>query len=309
MLTILVLVAIQRLLTMTNNKEASTVIRFWAPFTATYDEATYSIEFKCPEEGNSETRARNQSTVRTRAGNTFLYDRGNNYNTQFKLDFKDIPDSERAQLIVFLEAVQWGLTKVKYRDPYGEEFVVRVIAEQGIEYRDNGLNVKKGKSFIRWDFSLALLNLTDNPGDLDSVDNVPTSALLLHIQDYNDPHSPASQLLLDIADGVTVADTTNTMEWRNVLYTVIAVKGTASATFVISLAHNREDLETDATAVELVSESMVEQGDVAAHITFSADVDGALSDQVMRLKIAVDSDGWAFEIRKIKVGSQENVYE
>src|SRR5690348_7812223 len=108
-------------------KEASYQIAFWSPFTSAIADAEYSISFKAPEEGNTERRSRNQSVVRTRAGNVQVYDRGNNYNTTFKLDFRDIPDSERAQLIVFLEAIQWGSTKIKYRDPYGDEYVVRVL--------------------------------------------------------------------------------------------------------------------------------------------------------------------------------------
>jgi len=289
--------------------EASTKIKFWAPFTATYEEADYSIIFKAPEEGNKEKRARNQSIVRTRSGNVFFYDRGNNYNTTFNLEFENIPDVERAQLVVFLEAIQWGTTKIKYEDMYGNQYVVRVLNEDGIEYIDQGLNVKRGKSFIRWNFTLELLNLTDNTAELESVDTVPSNALLLHIQDYNDPHSPAALHTVDAADDNYVLDTLSTLEWRNCLWTVLAVKGTASATFVIAAAHNREDISTDATATEPVIEAMVEQGDVAAHCTFTVTLTGAGDAQVMNLIINTDTDGWRFEVRRIKIGSQANVYE
>jgi hypothetical protein len=294
---------------MTNDQEASYQIAFWSPYTVDFADAQYSIEFKAPQEGNTEKRARNQSITRTRAGNVQVYDRGNNFNTTFKLEFADIPDSERAQLITFLEAIQWGSTKIKYRDMYGSIYVVRILAQEGVEYIDNGLNVKRGKSFIRWNFNLELLNLTDNPGELESVDTVPTSALLLHMQDYDDPHSPATLYAVADADGEVVLDSVLTIDWKSILWTILAVKAGVSATYAIVANNDRVDIETDATAVESVLETLNEQGDATAHITFTVELNGADTAQVMRVKVNVNTDGWRFEIRKIKLGSRANIYE
>lgn len=292
------------------DKETFYGIKFWAPFTNTFENAEYSVTLlKSPELENKETKARNQSLVRTRAGNTLVYDRGNDFNTKMQLEFRDVPDEQRSALVVFLELIQWATTKVKYRDVYGDEYIVRIVADNGITYTDLGTNMKKGRSFLRWNFDLDLLNLTDNPGELEAVDTVATSALLLHIQDYADPHSPTTLFNVNDVDGEVVVDSVLTTEWRSVLWTILAVKGDASASFVIAAHHNRLDMLTVATAVEQVVEAMCEQGDVAAHITYTVELSGVSVDQIMRIKVNVNTDGWKFEVRKIKLGSQVNLYE
>ena len=76
-------------------------IKLWYPSNAVEGTETYSVTIKAPELGNTSSVARNQQVQRTRAGRTLIYDRGRNLNQIMRLEFKDIPDSEKAALIVF----------------------------------------------------------------------------------------------------------------------------------------------------------------------------------------------------------------
>lgn len=286
---------------MSTNKETARTVKFWSPYYAAFDLAENSVTIKAPEEGNKEKRSRNQSIARTRAGNVLVYDRGNNYNTNFSLDFKQIPDIERAQLLLFLEAVQWATTKICYQDMYGDIYIVRCLQDNGIEYEDLGTDLKSGPSRIRWNFSLALLNLTDNLAELAIADGNVSNALSLHIANVNDPHNPEACVELDIADGETVLEGYQTTDWRSVIYTVVVSKGAASATFVIGVSHNRNGL-TDATSVDIEQHLVTAMGDVASFVTFSAGL--LLSDlfQTFNLKAQVSSDGWEICVRRTKMG-------
>ncbi len=288
--------------------EAARTVRLWYPFTSTFADATESVEFKAPEEGNTEKRARNQSIVRTRAGNLQVYDRGNNFNTVFKLEFKDLTDVERSAIVLFLDAIQWGTSKIVYQDMYGTQYIVRVVAEDGIEWIDRGLNKKRGKSFIHWDFNLELLNLTDNPGDLETVDPVPSSALLLHLTDYDDPHNPTVINEVDNAEVDVVLAQTKTTEWRQVLYTVLVWKAGDSASYLVAVSSNRVDMSTVATTTDIDIDVILEHGTVASHITFTATLSGIGADQMLNLIVNTDADDWKFEVRKLKLGSQANLY-
>lgn len=287
---------------MSNEKETSRTVKFWAPYTALYTAATSSVEIKAPEEGNKEKRSRNQSIARTRAGNVLVYDRGMNYNTNFSLDFKEIIDVDRAQLLVFLEAIQWATTKICYQDMYGDIYIVRILQDSGIEYEDRGTDLKKGMSRIRWNFSLALLNLTDNLAELAIADGNVSNALSLHLANFNDPHSPEVKFLLNIAGGANVLESYYTTDWKSVVYTVTATKGVNNAAYVVSVAHNRNGVTVATTAV-LQQSTLVQNGTVTSVLTFTTDVTGAGALQVMRLKLAVSTDGWDVRVRRIKLGA------
>lgn len=290
---------------MSTVKETSTTVRFWAPYTATFAAASSSVEIKAPEEGNKERRSRNQSIARTRAGNVFVYDRGINNNADFSLDFREVTDSERSQLIVFLEAIQWASTKVCYQDMYGDIFVVRILQEKGIEYEDRGTDLKRGLSRIRWNFSLALLNLTGNLSELAIADGNVSNALTLHLTDYDSPHDPESAFTPTIASSPMLVERYYTTDWRTVLYTVIMVKGTATATFLISVTHNRNNdtgPSTAATTATLQQMVLIEAGDVSSHISFTAVLEGSGVSQFMSLKITTDANGWLGKVRRTKMG-------
>jgi hypothetical protein len=283
-------------------------IKFWAPFTTTYELATYSLAMKSPELENKEAHARNQSIVRTRAGNTLVYDRGNDFNTKIQLEFRDVLDIERSALMVFLESIQWATTKVKYRDMYGDERIVRIICDNGVEYTDLGPNIKRERSSLRWNFNLDLLDLTNNIGDLESVDPVPSSALSLHLLDFDEPHNPEICTTVDAADGAVVLESFKTTDWRSIVWIVTAKKGTASATFAVSAIHNRADMSTVATAVEVTVDALVEQGTVTSAVTLAATISGSGIDQVMNLTADVSTDDWIICIRRTKHGAQSEMY-
>lgn len=283
-------------------KETSLTVKFWSPYTAAFADADNSIEMKAPEEGNKEKRSRNQSIARTRAGNVLVYDRGNDYNTNFSLDFKQIVDVERAQLLVFLEAIQWATTKICYQDMYGDIYIVRILKDGGIEYEDLGTDVKRGPSRIRWNFSLDLLNLTDNLAELSIADGTVSNALSLHIANLNDPHNPEYCFSVDIADGIKGLEGYLTTDWRTVIYTVLISKGTDSATYVIGITHNRDGV-TDADTVDIEQHFVTGIGDVDSHISFTASLASAALFQTFSLNVEVDTDGWTACIRRTKMGA------
>jgi hypothetical protein len=53
-------------------------------------------------------------------------------------------------------------------------------------------------------------------------------------------------------------------------------------------------------------ETLCEQGDAVAHVTFTASLSGAGVDQVSRLLVNTNADGWKLEVRRIKLGA--NIY-
>lgn len=286
---------------MSNEKATSLTVKFWAPYTAPYASATSSVEIKAPEEGNKEKRSRNQSIARTRAGNVLVYDRGTNYNTNFSLDFKEIVDIDRAQLLVFLETIQWATTKICYQDMYGDIYIVRILQDTGIEYEDRGTDLKKGMSRIRWNFSLALLNLTDNLAELAIADGNVSNALSLHLTNYNDPHNPDVRYIGNTVDGAKIVESYYTTDWKTVIFTVQASNGVNSGAFQVAISHNRNGA-TIATTVVLQQATLVQNGTVASALTFTADLSGAGVLQLMRLKLAVSSNGWDIRVRRLKLG-------
>jgi hypothetical protein len=284
-------------------KETSLSVRFWAPYQSTFENADTSVEIKAPEEGNKEKRRRNQSIARTRAGNVLVYDRGNDYNTNFSLEFKQILDIERAQLLLFLEAIQWASTKICYQDMYGDIYIVRVLKDGGIEYEDLGTDLKRGPSRIRWNFSLDLLNLTDNLAELSIADGNVSNALTLHINNVNDPHNPEVCTSIDITDSDKILEGYFTSGYRSIIWTVCAQKDGASATYIVCLNHDRVDTDTDATAVSIQQLLLNEQGDVSPHLIFTGTLDGVGLVQIMNLRCEVNTDGWHVCIRRTKIGS------
>lgn len=290
-------------------KETSFQVKFWAPYTALFEDAESSVIIKAPQEGNKEKRRRNQSIARTRAGNVLVYDRGNDYNTSFSLDFKEVVDIERSQLLLFLETIQWASTKICYQDMYGDIYIVRVLKDGGIEYEDLGTDLKRGPSRIRWNFSLDLLNLTDNIAELSIADGPVSNALTLHINNVNDPHNPEVCDTFDIADGAKIVEQYTTIGYRTVIWTVLAQKNGVSCTYLVSISHNRVTnvvsdvvVTTDATAVEMQTLLINELGDASSHLTFTAVLIGSDLAQAFALKCQVSTDGWEVCVRRTKMG-------
>ena len=140
-------------------------IKLWSPYNVAYASATYSIELPSPEIGNSLSKGRNQTVVRTRGGNVKVYDRGNNKNELHTLKFNRIRQTVIDALLIFLENVQWGTTRLKYEDWEGNTFIVRVTSSE-IKLDDQGrTNLQESGSVRVHAFDLELLDIT-SPTDL-----------------------------------------------------------------------------------------------------------------------------------------------
>lgn len=286
------------------NRILNSKVRFWFPITATYDEADYSVEMKAPEEDNTFKVGRNQSIVRNRAGRTIVYDRGNNQNTMMELKFKDIPDVDRSSLAVFLAAVQWASSKIKYQDMYGDVYIVRALEENGITYIDRGLIDKanrKKASTILWNFDLDLLDISDNMEELDEEDPPVSDALSLHLADHDEPHNPTVCTTVNIADGAKVIESFSTTDWKSVVWLVVASKAASKAVFTVTCVHDRNG-GTDATlSATPTIEYHNETGIISPLLTVSSDVNGTGISQVMRLKIATSEDGIQVCVKRVKI--------
>lgn len=275
--------------------------RFWYPSTVAYADADYSIELKAFEYGNTENKARNQSITRNRAGTNFVYDRGQNFNETMKLEFRQINDVEKSALVVFLNSVVWGFSRLKMRDHKGVEKTIRFVKTQ-IEYVDTGFETRNNPltDITLWDFNLEVLDLTDN---LDATGEVPpvSNALGLHLVDYNHPHNPAVSITVDIADGAKVVESLRTRDWKAASWLIVAEKADDRLYKMVSVTHDGY-VTTDATAVSTpLQTTLGDTGAVAAVITFSVDLNGAASNQVMRLKAATSVDGYTIRARRMKL--------
>ena len=140
-------------------------IKLWSPYNVAYASATYSISMPAPEKGNTLKKARNQTIVRTRAGNVKVYDRGNNKNEIHALHFERIRQDVIDALFVFLGNVQWGATRLKYEDWEGNQYIVRVSSQE-IDLNDSGkTNHQETNTKRVYSFDLELLDIT-NPSDI-----------------------------------------------------------------------------------------------------------------------------------------------
>lgn len=275
--------------------------RFWYPSTSTYEDADYSIELKSFEYGNTENKARNQTIVRNRAGTNFVYDRGRNYNDLMKLEFRQIIDVERSALVVFLNSVTWGSSRLKMRDYKGVERIVRFV-KPSIEYVDTGFLDRRNPTSDEtlWDFNLEVLDLTDNLDEIGSETPV-SNPLALHIADYDHPHNPEVSVEIDDAEGAKVVESLNVRDWKAVCWIVVAEKD-AERWFGTVAVENNGYGTTDATTVTTPNITiMADTGGVDAKLTFTVDLSGAGLTQVMRLKCNVTEDNFTVRVRRIKL--------
>lgn len=281
-------------------------IRLWTPVTATWETATARLQIKPPEVGNTSKKARNQTMHRTRAGVQQVYDRGIMFDDIFHLVFKGMRDSERSNLVSFMDAVQWGSSKLVYQDMYGQQFYVRFHSQNAlpeVTHRDDNISdlFDPLGSHILWDLELDLINITDSLAELAEVDPPVTSALGLHLLDFDDPHSPEAVITEDIADGAKVVEGFACRSWRAIVWYVVAEKNAQRAFFIVSCEHNGYAL-VDATAVDAPTVTQLNDlGTMAVNMTFTVDLNGAGSAQVMRLKAATAIDGVTVRARRMKL--------
>lgn len=276
-------------------------IRLWYPASATYAGATYSVEIKAPEVGNTSRKGRNQAMVKTRAGNVFVYDRGIDLDEEMQLKFKDVPNVEQAALLVFLTAVQWGLGKLKMEDQNGTERTVRIKSTE-TTFTDTGWTSHRDPqtSKILWDFDLDILDLSNNSEALETAELPVSSPLLLHLQDYNHPHNPQASITVNIADGAKVVETLAVRDWKAVAWLVCMEKDNARA-FVQVNAVTDGYSTTDATTVDTTQQILSDLNGALAKITLSVDLTGAGSSQYVRLKAATTVNGYTIRVRRFKL--------
>lgn len=288
------------------NVTVARTIRLWTPITATWDTATARLEMKPPNIGNPAARSRNQTMARTRSGVQQVYDRGIMYNDRFDLHFQEVIDSERSNLVSFMDAVQWGSSKLIYQDMYGDQYKVRFASKQPVPqvtYLDQGEmdKFKTNGSPLLWDFDLELLNITDNLSELAEVDPPVTSALGLHLLDFDDPHSPETVVPVDVADGAKVVEGFACRAWKAIVWYVVAEKNAQRAFFIVSCENNGYAL-VDATAVDAPTITQLNDlGTMAVNMTFTVDLNGAGTAQMMRLKAAAAIDGVTVRARRMKL--------
>ncbi len=261
--------------------------KFWYPATATEAGATLVLTMKAPERANSHTLARNQSIARTRAGTTYVYDRGQSLNEMLTLAFTEVPDVERAAFVTFMEAVQWASTKIKYVDYLGVERIVR-FATTSLRYIDSGPQkfsaVRTQDDLPNWNFSFDLLDLTNSLIDLEETDSPVATQIALHIANLNDPHNPVTTVTLVNTDGTVNVESINVRDFDAIFWTVLVKLNGRKHISGIMATHDGFSL-TDATGTSKTEMLGGEIG-TALGITFTVTVSGAGATQQFNLKVA-----------------------
>lgn len=272
------------------------------PYTGTIQE---TVTIQAPELGDSTRSGRKQTVRRLRSGASIVYDGGLDLDQRLRWDFRNITDTERAALLFFLAAVGWAQAKIKATDWNGQQRIVRILSPN-IEAVNSRMCLLDGGAQSRlWDFSLEVLDLTDNTAEFSQEDvQEMSTALGLHIADEIDEHSPREITLVDDADGAVVIDSVSIASVRSVVWVVQASNGTKNA---IALAYGSTDRNydtpADATAVKDATDfEWHESGtEVSAEVTLSMTVTGAGTAQVINLTADVSTDGWRFVVRRNKL--------
>lgn len=286
---------------MPNVTSAPYKIRMWYPATSTYAAATYSIELRAPEVGNTERRGRAQAMTKTRVGNVFVYDRGIDLDEKLTYQFKNVPDEERSALVVFLTAVSWGLAKLKMADMNGTERTIR-IASKELNYVDTGWTTHRDPQTnkILWDFTLEILDLSNNTEALAAAELPVAGPLFLHLSDYDHPHNPTTSITVNIADGAKVVESLEVRDWKAITWIVCFEKNAARGYALVN-ATNNAYATTDATTLDTTQQPLGDLSAASSKVTLSVDLSGTGSTQVMRLKAATTEDGYTVRVRRIKI--------
>lgn len=288
-----------------SNYEKKYTCRFWSPYTAAYADADYSIELKSFEVGNNQQRSRNQSIVRTRGGNNLVYDRGRNYDDVMNLQFRAMREEDKAGLVVFMDAVRWGATRLKMQDYKGNEYIIRVRKPE-ITYVDTGFMQRNDpySDITLWDFDLEVLDLTDN-SDATGEDALPpdvSDALAIHLADFDHPHNPQVSVGVNIVDGAKVIESLSVDDWKAITWIVVAELPTGARWYGLVSCENNGVGSTDATDVTVPTISHFnDNGGVFEQLTFTIDLNGSGSAQVMRLKCQVTTDNFTIRVRRVKL--------
>jgi hypothetical protein len=277
-------------------------IKLWYPSSADETTFTYALVMKAPEIGNTNLLGRNQQSVRTRSGKTLVYDRGINLNQNMHLEFKDIFDSERSALVVFLDMISWGASKIKYKDHLGTIRTVRVISNS-IQYTDNGmsntyrsLNQITGQNETLWNFSLDLIDITGTPEEFEGED-APVTSLALHIADTNHPHNPKTQITIAANNVWQTVETIPVDNFKFVSWFALMEFASYNSSRIVTAVHNGT-LVADATTVDFSDTELATIG--ALTVQYRAILIGTGAGQILVLQVYGPATA-VISVRRVKI--------
>lgn len=267
------------------------------PYDATVDTATYSVQLKAPDIGDTITRGRNQNFARTKSGAVYVYDFGATLSDIIKLTFTQVLEAERAALLLFLDNVTWGANLIKYIDYKGAERIVRVY-KNTVDEVNQGESVRGKPTTTLYDFTLELIDMSNNPQDTDG--GAVPSQLAVHIADLDNPHDPRTAVSVYSTEGTKVVDALFVDDVKHVSWFVQAHNDTTfSKTLLVHATHNGTS-GSDATTVTMGTiETLVSNGTDPGDITITVTISGSGAAQVIRLNCAKTAGTVNLIIRRI----------
>lgn len=269
-------------------------VKFWYPSGTTYDEATYKLKIKAPEVGNSYVEGRRQTVTRAASGNIVVTDLGLLINPQIDLQFKQVPEVERAQVSLFLHTIQFAANRIAYEDYTGVVRTVRMIGSQ-IRFTDTGLHNKGDIQTQLWDFDFSVLDVSENPSEQDG--GIMSSALALHISYANDPHSPtSSEQTMYIGDGDVEIYTFFTHTFRSCVITVECIQG-ANVRILYALVTHDRDANTDAVSTVVTMLGTANSGSLTCAIL--AVLSGTGTGQLVRIQVNTNIDNTIMRFKAV----------
>lgn len=272
---------------------------FYYPHTATLETAAASVRMKAPERGDMRTKGRSQTFARTRNGQVVVYDMGTNLSEMVDIKFNNVPQSEYAALIVFLDYVTWGGNKIKYVDYKGAEHIVRVYKNTVEAINQGETRFDKIDSTL-YDFNLTLIDVTNNP--IDVGQSAVPSQLAIHLADYNHPHNPLIELDIEEGPGSTEVERVLTSIAKHVTWIVVLYREEDyTRTVLIHASHNGTD-DVSATSVDVQGPEVISEiGTLPSDITFDVSLTGSGPTRAMILSCESITDPISIRCRRIKV--------
>lgn len=298
-------------------EEAGQFITLSFPHTGT---VTHSVKIHSPEFGDRFRSGRNQVIKTTRSGVSVAYDRGRNLDEEYTWSFNNISEFERAALLVFLEEVNWGASKVKITDWYGDDIIVRMAVTSLEQTNQRIQTLDGGRERTLYGFTLRFIDITDNMEELAIQDNPNMSnALKIHILNQDHPHnklaflpniptSPTTGIIDQVDIETEITDDSDGSTYRNkgaaFIATISKTDGTARAIAVVHATSNRDyDTPTAATVVKGKTIEWFEDGtEVSSVVTLDVVLAvGSSGQQVLQLNATTTAAGYRVQARRIKV--------
>jgi hypothetical protein len=255
---------------------------------------------KAPEHGDTFAVGREQTVNRTRNGSTVVYDHGISYAGEINLTFAHVPQPEKDALVAFFNSAGWALNVLAFKDYDGITRKVRLLTPN-LSHENAGY-LSYDSRINLWNFSLKLIDVTNNPADLEVAFQTMPTALSAHIADLNDPHDPLVTTTVSDADNAKVIDSVSTKSFDGVIWIGVVKLGAAKFNFFVHAVHNGT-LSTDATSTGITTETLASVGTLTG-CTFTLSLTGAGSSQVMNLLMDSGTNNSVIvSVRKVKLGA------